>query len=75
MITVLKGLMENVKSIHKLVGNFSREMLSINKSQMGTENEKQYHMKIFFCAFINRLDIVETESVTSHIVYSRSLPN
>lgn len=26
MITVLKGLMEKVKSIHKLVGNFSRDM-------------------------------------------------
>jgi len=41
MITILKSLMDKVDSIHKLVGNFSRDMESINKSQMGTKNEKQ----------------------------------
>lgn len=42
---------------------------------MGSKNEKWYHMNIFFCAFINRQDIVETDSVMLRIVYTRSLPD
>lgn len=75
MITILKGLVDEVDNIDKLVGNFSRDMDSINKSRMGTKNEKRYHMNIFFYAFINRQDIVETDSVTLRIVYTRSLPD
>lgn len=68
MITILKVLMDRW-TIYISGKNFISEMESINKSQMEMLEMRNIvsWMNFFSCGFINKLDIVEIESMPLRI--------